>query len=276
MPVLVCCPLHADIVEVWLSFWLLPFGAMFLALVGDEMGDLAVTSAGPSLRGFGHARASREVIDAIDRPPLLWCPGTDRWDSDTWNPERDFSPLRVLGRCLSLVLAAVQRDRRLAPARSTCEAASALGSSALQRCAELRQRVSEFSEVDMLIIGLSEARARAGARMQGLSWPPGCAAVLRLPFPRAAPRFLARLHARPGGKYIFTLLRQRAAHTIPRPGGLIAAFWLTLVVLLADVTIGIYGSRAQQVPGSNIDYGAHKLIEGSNRSCSLALPQCVV
>eukprot|EP00439_Symbiodinium_sp_Y106_P084244 s1553_g25.t1 len=138
--------------QVWLSFWLLPFGAMFLALVGDEMGDL--------------------VIDAIDRPPLLWC--------------------------LSLVLAAVQRDRRLAPARSTCEAASALGSSALQRCAELRQRVSEFSEVDMLIIGLSEARARAGfwhGYMQG---------------------------------------------------GLIAAFWLTLVVLLADVTIGIYGSRAQQ------------------------------
>ena len=26
--------------QVWLSFWLLPFGAMLLALVGDEMSDL--------------------------------------------------------------------------------------------------------------------------------------------------------------------------------------------------------------------------------------------
>ena len=34
-----------DAVEVWLSFWLLPFGAMFLALVGDEMGDLVLASA---------------------------------------------------------------------------------------------------------------------------------------------------------------------------------------------------------------------------------------
>eukprot|EP00435_Cladocopium_sp_Y103_P013183 s1562_g3.t1 len=61
--------------QVWLSFWMLPFGAMLLALVGDEMSDL--------------------VIDAIDRPPLLWC--------------------------LALLLAALQRDRRLAPARSSCE-----------------------------------------------------------------------------------------------------------------------------------------------------------
>ncbi|CAJ1409395.1 unnamed protein product [Effrenium voratum] len=61
--------------DVWLSFWLLPFGTMLLALVGDEMGDL--------------------VIDAIDRPPLL--------------------------RCLALLLAALQRDRRLAPHRGLCE-----------------------------------------------------------------------------------------------------------------------------------------------------------
>ena len=27
--------------QVWLSFWMLPFGAMLLALVGDEMSDLA-------------------------------------------------------------------------------------------------------------------------------------------------------------------------------------------------------------------------------------------
>ncbi|CAE7258550.1 Kidins220 [Symbiodinium microadriaticum] len=124
--------------QVWLSFWLLPFGAMFLALVGDEMGDL--------------------VIDAIDRPPLLWC--------------------------LSLVLAAVQRDRRLAPARSTCEA------------------------VDMLIIGLSE--------------------VVPLCF---------------GFR---SLVQRRGFWHGYMQGGLIAAFLLTLVVLLADVTIGIYGSRAQQ------------------------------
>ena len=36
-------------------------------------------------------------------------------------------------------------------------------------------------------------------------------------------------------------------------GGLIAAFWLTLVVLLADVTICIHGSQAQQVPGPFIE-----------------------
>ena len=119
----------------------------------------------------------------------------------------------------------------------------------------------------MLIIGLSEAaraRAEAACRHERLSWP-GCAAVLRLPFPRAAPRFLARLHARPTWEVHLShwLQSERATRITARPGGLIAAFLLTLVVLLADVTIGIYGSRAQQVPGSDMAFMTgctHKLV----------------
>jgi len=61
--------------EAWFEFWLLPFAVMLLALVGDEMSDL--------------------VLDAFDRPPLIWS--------------------------LALVLAALQRDRKWAPAMRTCQ-----------------------------------------------------------------------------------------------------------------------------------------------------------
>ncbi|CAK9042134.1 unnamed protein product [Durusdinium trenchii] len=124
--------------QVWLSFWLLPFGAMLLALVGDEMSDL--------------------VIDAIDRPPLLWC--------------------------LALLLAALQRDRRLAPARSSCEM------------------------VDLLLVVLSEL----------------------VPLTFALRGFL---------------LRKGFWHGYMQ-GGLVAAFLLTVAVLLADLAIAIHGLQAQQ------------------------------
>ena len=124
--------------QVWLSFWLLPFGAMLLALVGDEMSDL--------------------VIDAIDRPPLLWC--------------------------LALLLAALQRDRRLAPARSSCEM------------------------VDVFLVFLSEL----------------------VPLTFALRSFF---------------LRRGFWHGYMQ-GGLVAAFLLTLAVLLADLAIAVHGLQAQQ------------------------------
>lgn len=124
--------------QVWLSFWMLPFGAMLLALVGDEMSDL--------------------VIDAIDRPPLLWC--------------------------LALLLAALQRDRRLAPARSSCEL------------------------VDASLVLLTEL----------------------VPLIFALRGFL---------------LRRGFWHGYMQ-GGLVAAFLLTLAVLLADLAIAVHGLHAQQ------------------------------
>jgi len=136
-----CLAASSEPLRVWISLWLLPFGAMFLALVGDEMGDL--------------------VIDAIDRPPLLWC--------------------------LSLVLTALYPDRKVAPSHFVCVL------------------------VDYSVIILSE---------------------------------LVPLTCAVRGRYLGIGFWHGYMQ-----GGLLAAFIVTLGVLLADLTICIYGlesGKAQQ------------------------------